>query len=124
MWRLNDLFGATSVYPGELLSVAAFQNLDRIREKARGVVEADRALLNQFLDAHPEVSAVRTAWGTTSFLGLRNGDAEPLLERLRAEYETSAVPGRFFGMPNHFRIGMGVNTDMFREGLNRIALAL
>ena len=123
MWRLNDLFGATPVHPGELLSVAAFENLDRIREKARRVVDADRALLNDFLDAHPEISAARTGWGTTSFLGLRNGDAEPFLDGLRAEYETSAVPGRFFGMPSHFRIGMGVNTDMFREGLNRIALA-
>jgi len=26
-------------------------------------------------------------------------------------------------MPDHFRIGMGVNTEMFAEGLNRIALA-
>ena len=28
--------------------------------------------------------------------------AEPFLERLRSEYETSAVPGRFFEMPNTF----------------------
>jgi hypothetical protein len=26
-------------------------------------------------------------------------------------------------MPDHFRIGMGVNTPMFAEGLRRIALA-
>jgi hypothetical protein len=27
-------------------------------------------------------------------------------------------------MPDHFRIGMGVNTEMFGEGLNRIGRAL
>jgi hypothetical protein len=27
-------------------------------------------------------------------------------------------------MPGHFRIGMGVDTDMFREGLRRLDLAL
>jgi len=27
-------------------------------------------------------------------------------------------------MPDHFRIGMGVNTEMFAEGLNRIDRAL
>jgi hypothetical protein len=27
-------------------------------------------------------------------------------------------------MPDHFRIGMGVNTEMFAEGLNRISRAL
>ena len=27
-------------------------------------------------------------------------------------------------MPDHFRIGMGVNTEMFAEGLDRISGAL
>jgi aspartate/methionine/tyrosine aminotransferase len=55
---------------------------------------------------------------------LLNGNADAFLERLRRDFETSAVPGRFFEMPNHFRIGMGVNTEMFDEGLKRIARAL
>ena len=45
------------------------------------------------------------------------GNADNFLEQLRAEFDTSAVPGRFFEMPDHFRIGMGVNTEMFAEGL-------
>ena len=49
---------------------------------------------------------------------------DDFLARLRTEYETSAVPGHFFGLPNHFRIGMGVDTEMFREGLQRINRAL
>ena len=53
-----------------------------------------------------------------------NGNTDKFLERLRSEFDTSAVPGRFFEMPDHFRIGMGVNSDMFREGLNRISRAL
>ena len=44
--------------------------------------------------------------------------------KLRTEFDTSAVPGRFFEMPDHFRIGMGVNTEMFAEGLDRIGRAL
>jgi hypothetical protein len=40
------------------------------------------------------------------------------------EFETSAVPGRFFEMPDQFRIGMGVNSEMFGEGLSRIGRAL
>jgi len=40
------------------------------------------------------------------------------------KFDTSAVPGRFFEMPDHFRIGMGVNTEMFAEGLKRIARSL
>jgi hypothetical protein len=70
------------------------------------------------------LSAVSTDWGTTSFPRLLNGNADAFLERLRIEFYTSAVPGRFFEMPDHFRIGMGVNTEMFAEGLNRISRAL
>jgi aspartate/methionine/tyrosine aminotransferase len=124
MWRLNDLYGSIPAHPAELLSVVAFQHLPAIRERARKIVDADRVLLNDFLSQETRVSAAHTEFGTTSLLRLKNGGVEQFLQMLRTEYETSAVPGRFFGMPNHFRIGMGVNTEMFGEGLRRIALAL
>ena len=124
MRRLNDLYGATPVHPGELLSVAAFKHLNLLRERARHLIEADRKLLRNFLAEHSAISAVRTDWGTTSFVRLPNKDADVFLERLQSEFDTSAVPGRFFELPDHFRIGMGVNTEMFAEGLNRISRAL
>ncbi len=120
IWRLNDVFAATPVHPGELLSVAAFRQLDAIRQKARRVVAADRALLAQFLRDNQCVSAPTTQFGTTAILHLRDYSVDDFLARLRAEYETSAVPGRFFGMPDHFRIGMGVDNAMFAEGLANI----
>jgi aspartate/methionine/tyrosine aminotransferase len=123
MYALKNVFGSIGVHPGELLSVAAFQHLDAIRERARRVVAADRGALAEFLAANDGVSAVRTEWGTTSFLRLHSGNADAFLERLRAEFETSAVPGRFFDAPEHFRVGMGVDAAMFREGLRRVALA-
>ena len=124
MRRLNDLYSATPVFPGELLSVAAFKHLDLLREQARRIVEADRKLLRDFLAEHSNLSAVSTLWGTTTFPRLLNGNADSFLQRLWTEFDTSAVPGRFFEMPDHFRIGMGVNTEMFAEALNRIARAL
>ena len=124
MRRLNDLYSATPVYPGELLSVAAFQYLNLLRERARRIVDADRKLLRDFLTRPSALSGAETEWGTTSFLRLENGNVDEFLERLRTEFDTSAVPGRFFEMPDHFRIGMGVNTEMFAEGLNRIRRAL
>lgn len=117
MWQLNNLFGATPVHPGELMSVAAFQNLDAIRERARRIVEADRAVLRELLpDAPP--------FGTTMFVNAGVPDAEPFLQKLRAGYDTSAVPGRFFEMPGRIRIGMGVDHEMFAEGLKRMVSQL
>jgi aspartate/methionine/tyrosine aminotransferase len=124
MWRLNDLFGSIPAHPAELLSLAAFEHLDFIRARARKVVEADRASLAEFMARQGAVSAPRTAWGTTAFLKLHGSDVDALLSRLRIEYETTAVPGRFFETPDRFRIGMGVNTEMFGEGLRRLGLAL
>jgi aspartate/methionine/tyrosine aminotransferase len=124
MWRMNDLMAATPVHPGELLSVPVFEQLHAVREKFRRIVEADRKVLAEFLDRARGVSAVRTPWGTTSFLRLEGADAGEFLTRLRTERETSAVPGRFFGAPQCFRVGMGVDHEMFAEGLRRIEEAL
>jgi aspartate/methionine/tyrosine aminotransferase len=124
MRKLNDLYSATPVYPGQLLAVAVFKHLNLLREKAGRIVEADRKLLLDFLVKQSGVSAVWTDWGTTSFVRLEQGNADDFLERLRTKFETSAVPGRFFEMPDHFRIGMGVNAEMFAEGLTRIGRAI
>ena len=124
MRRLNDLYSATPVYPGHLLAVAVFKHLNLLRERARRIVDADRKLLREFVVRQSALSAVWTDWGTTSFVQLRDGNADDFLERLRTNFDTSVVPGRFFEMPDHFRIGMGANTEMFGEGLSRISQAL
>jgi aspartate/methionine/tyrosine aminotransferase len=124
MWRLNDLFASIPAHPAELLSVIALENLDRIRTRSRKIVETDRALLAGWLAHQKLVSTPSTEFGTTAVLRLCQGDVEQFLTRLRAEHDTSAVPGRFFGLPNHFRIGMGVDSEIFREGLQRIGQAL
>ena len=124
MWRLNDLFASIPAHPAELLSVVAFENLGYIRERSRKIVEADRALLQEFLSSQEALSTPRTGAGTTAVLRLQSGSVDDFLIRLRTSFETSAVPGHFFGLPNHFRIGMGVDSEMFRQGLLRIRQAL
>jgi aspartate/methionine/tyrosine aminotransferase len=125
MYELNDLFAATSVHPAEILSVIAFQNLDKIRDRTRKIVEADRVDLQSFLDGNTNhIAALLSPYGTTCFPKLLRGDVEELLQLLRAKFETTVVPGRFFEMPDHFRIGMGVDHQMFAEGLRRLAKAL
>jgi aspartate/methionine/tyrosine aminotransferase len=47
-----------------------------------------------------------------------------LCELLREKYETSVVPGRFFEMPAHFRVGLGGDSETLAEGLERLGGAL
>lgn len=124
MYRLNDLLGSIPSHPGNQIALRVLENLDMVRERARRVVETDRAVFQAFLDQHPQVIAPRTTHGTTAFLRLTGGGAVEFVQRLRVEYETSVVPGRFFDSPHHFRVGLGVNSEMFAEGLRRMGALL
>jgi len=124
MWRLNDVFAATAVHPGELLSVAALDRLQQIAARAKSILDANRRAVAAFLDSTRKLRCFRPAFGTVVFPQLRQGDVEDFCNLLREEYETSVVPGKFFEMPRHFRIGLGGDTEMTAEGLRRLGCAL
>jgi aspartate/methionine/tyrosine aminotransferase len=124
MWRLNDLFAATAVHPGELLSVVALDHLEQIAARARSILDTNRRAVNDFLDSGRKLRCFRPAFGTVVFPQLRQGDVEEFCSLLREHYATSVVPGRFFEMPRHFRIGLGGDIEMTEEGLRRLGRAL
>lgn len=124
IWRLNDLFGNIPAHPAERLSVVALAKLDQIASRARSLLEKNRAALKRFLDSRDDIEAVRPNAGTTVAPRLKRGSVEELCALLREKYETSVVPGRFFEMSEHFRIGLGCDDGMFAEGLKRLAAAL
>ena len=124
MWLLNDLFAATAVHAGERLSVVAMQQLEGIGERAKQLLDRNRQILNDFLDTREDLEVVRPEFGTVMFPRVRHGTSESLCDLLRTKYETSVVPGVFFEMPAHFRIGIAGNTDLLLEGLTRLGLAL
>ena len=114
LWRVIDLFDNLPAHPAELLSVMAFQKLEKIRERSRALMEGNRALYG----------AGAPKFGTVAFPRVTGVSAERLCEVLRNEYETSVVPGHFFEMPDRVRISLVASPDVFREGLSRIRLAL
>lgn len=124
MWLLNDLYAATPVHAGERLSVVAMQQLAEIGARAQQLLDHNRKLLNEFLDTREDLEVVRPEFGTVMFPRVRHETSEPLCRLLREKYETSVVPGSFFEMPAHFRVGITGDSDMFEEGLRRLAQAL
>jgi len=124
MWRINDLYAATPAHPAELLSVIALDNLDKIAARAKLLLEKNRSLLNAFLDARTDLEVFRPEQGTIVFPKLRSGDVEEFVGVLREKFETSVVPGIYFDMPQHFRIGIGGDPEMTRVGLERLGQAL
>ena len=126
MWRLQDFFGVNGVVPGEKIAAAAFQNIDRFAQRTRVVVEANRKLVDEFMAAH----AGRLEWvapigGPVCFPRLLGReDAWTFAERLYRDYSTRVIPGRFFEMPQHFRLGFGGDPVGLKKGLSRLSKAL
>jgi len=124
MWLLNDLFAATAVHAGERLSVLAMQQLAELAERSKQLLDRNRQVLNDFLDTREDLEVIRPEFGTVMFPRVRRGTADELCRLLHEKYETSVVPGSFFEMPAHFRVGIAGDTDVLAAGLERLAKAL
>lgn len=124
MWRLNDLYGVIPAHPAERLSVVALDHLDRVAARARRLLEANRRLLDGFLASRKDLRVAQPEFGTIIFPQLLRGSVDTFSTQLGDKYETSVAPGRFFEMPEHFRIGIGAETATVAAGLERLAAAL
>jgi aspartate/methionine/tyrosine aminotransferase len=124
MWLLNDLFAASPVHVAERLSVAAIDQLGRIAEDVNRILETNRGLLNDFLDSRSDLESIKPEFGTIAFPRVKYGNGMDFCQLLREKYETSVVPGSFFEMPEHFRVGLGGETKTLKEGLERLGQAL
>jgi len=124
MWRINDVFGNIPAHMAELASVVALGELPRILQKVKARLDANRAALWKFLNTREDLEVFRPPFGTVVFPRLKKENVEKMCNLLRTKYETTVVPGKFFDMPDHFRIGIGGDLEPLEEGLRRLGLAL
>ncbi len=124
MWRLNDFYGVNAAHPAEHLCVVALEHLGEIAAGYQTLLESNRRIVNQFLDAHPELELARQPYGTVLFPRLRNGSAGDFCRLLEEQYETSVVPGSFFEAPEHFRLFVAAEKTILVSGLERLSAAL
>jgi aspartate/methionine/tyrosine aminotransferase len=121
LWGLIDLFDNIPSHTAQQLSVVAFGMLDRIRAGSRRLIEGNREIYREFAARHRyEVPR----YGTVAFPRVTDGSVDGLCETLREEYETTVVPGCFFGKPEHVRISLVSPPEMLREGLARFESAI
>lgn len=124
MWRLNELFGVAQSHAAERLACIAFENMAELTEGVPELLARNRALANGFFAGRDDVEWAPMSGGITAFPKLLAGNVDALDRRLRERFDTSIVPGRFFGAPDRFRIGIGNPTPIVEEGLARLAEAL
>jgi aspartate/methionine/tyrosine aminotransferase len=122
--RTRDVVDGTGSIVAERLAVVAFNHLERLLQRSLTLLQANRLILEGFLDSRTDLEWVPSA-GTVIFPRLRRiTDATAFAERLLSVRDTAVVPGRFFQAPAHMRIGFGGPTETLRRGLEVISEAL
>ena len=123
--RTRDVVDGAGSIVTERLAVLAFQQLDRLIERARGVLAATFPMVREFVNGRLELEWIEPRGGSVAFPRLRGvADTSTFAERLMTERETAIVPGRFFEAPEHFRIGFSSTPEIVSGGLDAIGTAL
>ena len=124
MWRLNDLFGVNQAHPAERLACIAFEHIDRVVGDSPALLARNREQWNAFVDSRGDLDCMRAEHGITAFPRWSGGDTDRLDVLLRERYDTAIVPGRWFEMPDRFRVAFGLAPADFDEALKRLGAAL
>jgi aspartate/methionine/tyrosine aminotransferase len=125
MRETRDVIDGSGPYVAERLSLTAFENIDRLRARARAILSENLARVREMARSHPRLEWLEPAAGTTAFPRVRDvDDTSGLVETLIRDHDTIVVPGRFFQAPQHIRIAFGGKADMVTEALARLNQAL
>ena len=124
IWRLNELFGVSQPHADERLCCIALAHLGEIAAGNAERLARNRVLVDAFFGQRPELDCAPLEQGITAFPRLVEGDVDALHKLLVERYDTSIVPGRWFEMPDHFRLGYGMATEVLEAGLERLGAAL
>lgn len=124
IWNLHDIHAATYPFVAEQLSVVALNRLGQIAAKMKAMLDENRRLLLAFLKQQDELEYFWPEYGTVVFPRLKSGNVNDLAKFLREQYEVSVVPGSFFEMPDHVRLGVGGDTAGVKAALEQLAKGL
>jgi aspartate/methionine/tyrosine aminotransferase len=124
MWRLNDLFGVNQAHQAERLACIAFDHLHEVLGDTPTMLDRNRQLFNRFVASRNDLGCAPAQHGITAFPRWAGGDTQWLDDHLRERYDASVVAGRWFETPDHFRVGFGLPTGEFEEGVERLGRAL
>lgn len=121
---ITNLMYVNHAHPAEQLSYIAFSVFRQLEERAKRILSLNMRILYKFFDDHPQFEVFRPEAGTVVFPRLTKGNVDKLCDHLLNKYETAIVPGRFFEMEDHLRIGIGCSTNTLKSGLKKLHYAL
>jgi aspartate/methionine/tyrosine aminotransferase len=118
--RARDVVDVWAPMPSDRIATVAFAHLDRLADRARGIIQANLGPVTRFLGRRPELECVAPR-AILAFPRIRGQeDSGPFVDRLLEETGVAVTPGRFFGAPRHFRIAFGGAPDSVAAGLSAL----
>lgn len=103
-------------------ATAAFARLPELLAPLRVVERDSRPIWAKWLVATDGIECVVPDHGIIAFPRVAGvADTLDLAEFLVREHQVDVVPGEFFGMPGHVRVGCGLPPEQLTEGLARLA---
>lgn len=122
---IRDVIDGSGSYVAERLSLTVFENIDRLRSRARKILADNLAVVRAMAASHSRLEWLEPVAGTTAFPRVTGvNDTSDLVDRLIRDHDTIVVPGYFFQAPQHIRIAYGGKTEMIREAIARLDRAL
>ena len=116
--NLRSYFTVSSSPLTEAIAAHALAHAGAVLARLREVAQVNVALLQQFMERQRSTLGwIPPAGGTVAFPWLLDGrDSRPICQALARE-GVLVAPGDCFGLPEHFRIGVGAQATGFQEAL-------
>lgn len=105
------------------LARIVFHNIDQLERRSRERVRANAELLRSFVDGRDDLSGFVAPDHTMAFLKHEQLSGDDVAEAASAR-NVLLVPGRFFGDRTRFRVSLGGDPSVMREGLDVLSRAL
>ncbi len=121
--RLKDYTSGGNSALGQLLASWALERWDFFLDRAKRILTQNRMLVREALADMPALRGDVPPWGTVLFPH-STVDVPVLAETLQKKFKTVIAQGRFFGLDDHFRLGLGGDTNELRLGLENLGKAL
>lgn len=121
--RVKDYTSGGNSNLGQLIATWALERWDFFLQRARRLLTRNRKIAQETLDDIPRLQGPVPPFGTVLFPHC-TVDVGRLANTLVKEYKTVIAEGRFFELDDHFRLGLGGDSDQLREGLGNLRKAL
>lgn len=103
----------------DFLGCLVLENLERILERNRFILEQNKSYLEKWLNDNPLVSCIIPKYGTVCFLKYHlDIPSRVLAEKLQSETGVFFVPGACFGEEYHLRFGLANDPETVKAGLS------